>query len=105
MILYIWGPNGDRWYSNNPTTTVDTVVFKAPETGTYQIEVHGYTDAEYSLNFGTTVAREASFHAGEKPLPDVAAVPLDSWPEFYDLDTPPVTDSGVYTLFLPTIVR
>jgi hypothetical protein len=46
--LYIWGPNDGSWYTNSPAE-VENLAFQAPDTGTYQIEVHGYTEAEYKL--------------------------------------------------------
>jgi hypothetical protein len=39
--LYVWGPNGDVWYSNS-STGIESITFEGSETGTYQIEVHGY---------------------------------------------------------------
>ena len=35
---------------------VKTAAFEAQETATYQIEVRGYSNAEYSLTFSATAA-------------------------------------------------
>ncbi len=80
--LYVWGPGEQLWYSNNPAGAPDSVAFNAPITGTYQIEVHGYTAATYQLTLGNQAqaASLQSAQAAAKPLPAAPAVPLNSWP-------------------------
>jgi hypothetical protein len=104
--LYVWGASDGAWFSTNPTG-VDSVQFEAPETGTYQIEVHGYTDAHYQLTFGTGEASAASsqrLQTGPKPTPSAPAVPMDEWPMYYDLN-PPVIPPAQYTIYLPMTSR
>ncbi|MFN8494272.1 MAG: CARDB domain-containing protein [Caldilineaceae bacterium] len=55
--LYIWAPDyvtRPPWVSNLDGTVPDSVDLVAPIAGTYQIEVYGYTAAEYQLQFTTT---------------------------------------------------
>lgn len=107
--LYIWGPNGQLWHSNS-YTGIENVSLEAPVKGTYQIEIHGFTDASYQLAFEErTFARKnlwPSFHhdlqVGPKPLPKEETTPLDEWPEFYDVEAPPIVDN---TLYLPITTR
>lgn len=101
--LYIWGANGQLWHSNN-VTGVEAITFEAPKTGTYQIEVHGYSEAEYHLTFGDMTLMQTnssqSKSRGSKPLPHQPSVPLEEWPQYYAID-PPAT----YTLYLPLSIR
>lgn len=105
--LYIWGPNGQRWHSNN-YTGVEAITFDAPSAGTYQIEVHGYSDAEYQLTFGetnVTQSRSAPFgNVAPKPRPSTPAVPLDEWPQYYPDGPPPVLPPD-HIIYLPIIIR
>lgn len=101
--LYVWGPNGQLWYSNNPAGLEDTVAFNAPVTGTYQIEVHGFTAAHYRLTFGVQMINIAQAQlANSKPLPGAAAVPLDEWPTYFEVNPPPPI---LHSVYLPLIVR
>ncbi len=104
--LYIWGPNGQLWYSNNPAGLDDTVTFNAPATGTYQIEVHGFTAAHYRLTFGAQMALAQPApgqNADDKPLPTTAAVPLDQWPVYFQVNPPPA--GHPQHVYLPLILR
>jgi uncharacterized repeat protein (TIGR01451 family) len=81
--LYIWGPNDGAWYTNSPAE-VESLAFQAPDTGTYQLEVHGYTEAEYKLNFGTSNNRVADLRGVQstsKPPPSNPTLPLDNQPD------------------------
>lgn len=100
--LYVWGPNGERWESND-LTGVETIAFQAADTGTYQIEVHGYNDAEYRLSFGSiaSIVQQARMKAGPKPLPEAPAMPLDvSPPEYYNIELP----AEEHRLYLPITI-
>ncbi len=101
--LHVWGPTGQRWSSN--TNGIDNVEFEAPFTATYQIEVHGFTDANYNLIFGSNSnsSLRRMQRVGPKPLPAEIAVPLDNWPEYYEME-PPVIPPGS-TLYLPLTAR
>jgi hypothetical protein len=86
--LFIWAPSGEVSYANSPTE-VERLAVPAPDTGTYQIEVHGYAEAEYKLNFGTTnepVPPLPSVRSPSKPPPSDATLPFDSLP--YKLAAP-----------------
>ena len=105
--LYVWAADGQRWYSNN-NTDVDQVQIKAPFAGTYQIEVHGHSDATYRLTFNQSNRQSARqpqpSQTGPKPRPEEPAVSLDEWPEYYDVE-PPVIPETVQTLYLPLAIR
>jgi hypothetical protein len=85
--LYIWPPDWpDRppWVSNLEGTAVDEVSFTAPVSGVYQVEVYGYTAADYQISIevtgGTAMAevgggRDASKPVREYPVVHPASVP------------------------------
>ncbi len=87
--LYVWGPDGALVaHSNQHGSSDDSAGFTASLQGTYQIEVHGYTSARYRLALTRTL--QAKQHsetrgASAKIVPGAPAVPVDSWPAFYDL--------------------
>jgi hypothetical protein len=108
--LYIWSPGDEpAWYSDK-LTGVETVQFEAPVTGVYQIEVHGYTDAEYRLTFEATNASAVTFRVSqsdsesEKVLPTGPSVSLDDVPSDIYLD-PPEDQVSPYTIYLPMTIR
>lgn len=103
--LYIWGSGGQLWSSNNAAGLDDTVVFNAPVAGTYQIEVHGYTAARYRLTFGAQMNRVRAQAADSKPLPAAAAIPLDDWPTYFQVNPPPLPPLIPPSLYLPLVVR
>ena len=101
--LYVWGPGGQLWHSNNGAGLEDAVTFNAPVTGTYQVEVHGFSDAHYRLAFGTGVAQQAHvLIVNDKPLPTGPAVSLSDLPIYFDVTPPDVTQ---YSIFLPIVMR
>jgi hypothetical protein len=69
--LYLFGPGGRLGYSINPTTTVDSIVFTASQTGRYAIEVEGFEASTYSLSW--TVQKGAPMSS----LSAAAAVPAN----------------------------
>ena len=97
-------------------SVADAVTFEAADTGTYQIEVHGFTDATYNLTFGSTnVVSSLSLFSGSermgpKTLPTEPAVPLDEQPEYFP-DPPepatatPTAPASDQTIYLPMIIR
>ncbi len=59
--LFVWNPNSigaPDYYSINSGTAQDQVIFTAPETGVYQIQVYGFEASVYNLNIATTVGQE-----------------------------------------------
>ena len=74
--LYVWGLDDQLWYGNNQAGLEDLVAFNAPITGTYQIEVHGYTAAHYRLTLGSggvqsaQVTIQPSLRGTKQSLPD-----------------------------------
>lgn len=49
--LYVWDDDGNYVAASLETDSVDAVSFMAAASGTYQVEVYGYTDSTYSLDF------------------------------------------------------
>jgi hypothetical protein len=101
--LYVWRPLSrgypDYW-SNIAGTVTDTVEFMAPESGTYIIEVHGYSDAVYTLEkrLIPSEIRVSSFQES-KSLPES---PLTaSEPEGGSIPSPPAR----YNIYLPVVLR
>jgi hypothetical protein len=102
--LYVWKPDSTSYpdyYSNNSGTTPDTVSFTVPVNGIYQIEVHGYTDAVYTLtSTKTSVLREAENIAGQtKPVPTSPMTITDPGEE-----TPPSAPTSNQT-YLPLVLK
>ena len=85
--LYVWAPDHDTrppWVSNL-TEGVDQVSFVAPVGGVYQVEVYGYTLAEYRLQVEVTAAGvgAAQLHPGatsDKPVLSQPLIPVASEP-------------------------
>ena len=108
--LAIWGPIGDtsmRWVSNSRGGT-DQVTLVAPVDGVYQVEVRGYTRADYRLSTVVEVAAVLSgtslanvFNTAEvvddKPLPEAPAISVD--------DAPALENDQSLRVFLPLIRR
>lgn len=109
--LHVWDATGGLWSSNKPGQSVETIQFEAPFTATYQIEVHGFSDSNYKLTFGATsngnerrprgLARPTERNQ-PRPLPENAAVPLDEWPEYVEVDPP---EMPLYRYYLPLTIR
>lgn len=110
--LYVWGANGQLWY-DQPQTGIEEVTFEAPTYGTYQIEIHGFTDAEYLLEFNPTDSRRMPTFvddplyqtSGDRTPPSEPSVPLDNWPEFFNVEAPPVNQvQEGSTIYLPITI-
>jgi hypothetical protein len=69
--LYVWQPDwrDGGWSSINSGTTEDLISFEAPESGVYQIEVYGYTAADYQLEITVNPAQTMA-----KSLTNIAAL-------------------------------
>jgi hypothetical protein len=63
--LYVWPPDSAAppYVSNLSGAAVDTVTFTAAETGDYQVEVYGYSEAEYRLTIVVDPAAAAAVAA------------------------------------------
>jgi hypothetical protein len=90
--LYIWAPNNESpWYSNY-ATEVERLQLVMMERGTYNIEVHGYTNAEYRLSFEATTeppteAFRTSQGNSDKLLPSKPKIRLGDIPsDSFNLD-------------------
>jgi hypothetical protein len=108
--LYVWPPDwhAGAWSSVNSGTAQDVVSFVVPQSGVYQIEVHGYTAAEYRLEItisqtrSLTAAwpRSAPAALADKVLPSAPIVdPRDTpdWPA-----PPPPSHEYIY---LPLVLN
>jgi hypothetical protein len=107
--LYVWPPdfpNHSPWVSDQ-SSGVDEVSFTAPVSGVYQIEVEGYTTADYQISIGVTPAGSnqplAARGIDSKPLRSSPVVPVSSEPGG-QIALPPVIPRQ-YRIYLPVIVR
>jgi len=113
--IYVWAPDHDTrppWVSNL-SNSADEVSFVAPVAGTYQVEVYGYTSAQYQLTVEITqaLAKDRSLTVGgidpDKPAPrtqpivSVVSVPGNQF-------APPASTSGPtldQRVYLPNVAR
>jgi hypothetical protein len=115
--LYVWPPDfqeGDqRWYRTNGPGEVDEVQFEAPESGTYQIEVYGYSAAEYTISIGVSGGGASLASEGQafrsvnadKLLPEKPVIPVsDEPPGQMAIPTAPIT-GDVHKIYLPVIMK
>ena len=112
--LYVWPPTegAPAWVSND-STGVDQVSVVTPASGTYQIEVYGYTAAEYtiSINVSGGVTRPAieeqvvqSIDAA-KPSRPGPVIPTSNEP-LGQMGVPAAPVTGdVWRIFLPLVLR
>ncbi len=66
--LYVWPPDADTRppkVSNLSGNAVESVVWEAPVSGVYQVEVYGYSAAQYQLAVEVTAANRRSLGAGD----------------------------------------
>ena len=116
--LYVWpsNPNEPPYVSNLPGEVVDRINFTAAASGEYQVEVYGYSEAEYRLV--VVVGDAASVAASSGNTPDMAAassgkdvrtesaLPRDSVPAAQQsLPPAPALDTPVFRLYLPAVAR
>jgi hypothetical protein len=107
--LYVWAPDSATrppWVSNL-AGAIDEVIMVAPIAGVYQVEVHGYTAAQYQLAMGVSAA-----HAMMKPLPSGGIDPnkaIPDEPEVRPTDEPSaliaMPSATLWQNWLPLIIR
>jgi hypothetical protein len=111
--LYVWAPDYQTrlpWVSDLSGSATDQVSFAAPVSGTYQVEVYGYTAAEYRLTVTTTAGKGAKQpiqpgggRTAAKPAPSQPIVALSNVPGGQvGLPVPPAAQRRVY---LPVALR
>ena len=104
----MWAPDHETrppWVSNKETG-VDEVTFSVEVDGTYQVEVYGFTDAEYRLRVevaDSVNAASVTTRSGDKPVRSQPLVPVASEPG-EDVAIPPAGQS-VREIFLPVVQR
>ncbi|MFZ4850350.1 MAG: hypothetical protein ACOYL7_14570, partial [Caldilinea sp.] len=119
--LYVWPPssNAPPYVSNLSGAAVDTVTFNANQTGEYQVEVYGYSAAEYQLSIQVNTAAAAAsgstpYMGASNPNKTVLTEPVlsrDSAPsDQLALPTAPIQDGApllptTRALYLPMITR
>ncbi len=109
--LYIWAPDyatRPPWVSNL-SNGVEEITFAAPVAGFYQIEVYGYTDAEYSIVVELSAATRNRINTSNWIVADKSTyaqpfVALESEPG-NRYATTPVVESSVFWISLPLVVR
>jgi hypothetical protein len=84
----------------------------APESGTYQVEVHGFLDSQYRLTVtaGTTVEEALSDPVrkrlpGGKAVPSAPVIGLSSQPPAKNAVPNAPIQPGSFALYLPLIRR
>lgn len=115
--IYLWAPDAlslprTPWYSNLGGTQVDQLSVPAPVAGSYQLEIVGYTGAEFTLTVQITPAgagRDGSSEiAGVDPGKGVLTaplLPLAALPSGYHDLTPPDTAPAGNRIYLPAVQR
>ncbi|PDW04704.1 MSCRAMM family protein [Candidatus Viridilinea mediisalina] len=112
--LYVWSSRADQsaWVSNLSGSADEQVIISANEVvpGIYQVEVYGYSAAEYRLStsFDLATANLASGGLDEsKDAPSKPVLPVASIPDeragttpLFELDL-----TSIYTVYLPLTVR
>jgi hypothetical protein len=119
--LYVWPPDWDQgrppWVSNLSSGN-EYLRMTTPVSGSYQVEVYGYTQATYRLSAVIQSSAAAAATAdgmpqqgGEDPdktQPSSPVVPITSQPADRLQVAPPTSDvppTDTYTVFLPRVVR
>ncbi len=121
--LYVWTsqPGSSKWVSNRAEGNEQIII---PDddvvAGTYQVEVHGFSAADYRLRVNATpVTRDVpalrNTRANQvidptKAQPERPVVPVNSLPEADWLGTPPIpalpgTNAVQRSLYLPLVIR
>jgi hypothetical protein len=109
--LYVWEPDPDAppWVSNLEGGLIDEVSFVAPRAGVYQIEVYGYTAAQYTLEIAITgtAAQAAGGQAHHvsmaKPVRSSPLIPVSSEPPEHI--AMPAAPTPEHTVYLPVVTR
>jgi len=112
--LYIWPPaEGAPARVSNNSTGVDQVSIVATASGTYQIEVYGYSAAEYTISVsvsggGAGLAIEEQVVQSvntKKPPRSEPVIPVSNEPPGQmSLPAAPVT-GDIHKIYLPVIIR
>lgn len=116
--LYVWPPDwrDGAWSSVNNNLTEDLVRFEAPDSGVYQIEVYGYTAADYRLEItidSTQTTATTSIQSvtnetatNSKTLRGAPVVdPQDTPSNQLSVPEPPTTLGGLEEIYLPLVIR
>jgi parallel beta-helix repeat protein len=110
--LYVWLPSGGLAGASINSVGVDQLDVTAVESGMYQIEVYGYTAAEYAISIvvnggGMDLAAEEVLLAIADKTPRSAPVlPADEEPpEQMAIPQAPVTGDSDRKVYLPLVMR
>lgn len=108
--LYVWGPDGSlQGFSINGAGLHDSVYVQPTETGSYQIEVEGFTDARYHLSISVQDSCGIGNTDDDGTLEGVAkaarmtpAIPVDNSPAVNEAPLPQ-EEIGQLLSFLPVL--
>jgi Mg-chelatase subunit ChlD len=123
--LYVWPPYWEEgvppWVSNGYGDAIERLSIPITTTGDYQIEVYGYTAAQYNVNIEVEPASSARMRLGATRMsaPSAAhavlgkfwrsapAMPPDSTPgtNTIPVEPAPLQPSASYQIYLPLVVR
>jgi len=111
--LYVWDPDGNLVASSITAETIDRVDFTPRVSGLYQVEVYGYEDSTYSIDFQASAL--STDMAGTLPLFEALDKTPRSQPTIVTQNEPlkniPTDSAPIaaepdgYFVFLPVIVR
>ena len=106
--LYIWGPDGSLIDKSETGEAVEEIQFTVTSTGTHQIEVEGYSSANYNL----AIVPMAATSPGSSKRPEDNAPMQRGRDQPFCTSTSPNEDIGLpdvpengYTIYLPVIMR
>ena len=108
--LYIWAPDYTTrrpWISNR-SSGFEEISFSAPIAGVYQIEVYGFTAAQYSisvtLSAATQIQADKAWVSADKSTYTQPYVALESQPgSYYAL--PPGVETPDFRVYAPLVTR
>lgn len=111
--LYLWAPDHETrppWVSNQSGAEVDELAITAPISGSYQLEIDGYSTTDFVLAVDIAPASATATRGTNltndpaKPLRTAPSVPLDAAPAGqYALQPPEVSKS--HTAYIPLVLR
>ncbi|MBI1297014.1 hypothetical protein GC175_18835 [bacterium] len=108
--LYVWGPDGSlQGFSINGAGLHDSVYVQPTETGSYQIEVEGFTDAHYHLSISVqdtcgigNTDDNGTLEGVAKTTRMTPAIPVDNSPTVNEAPLPQ-EEIGQLFSFLPAV--
>jgi len=104
--LYIWAPDGSLVDRRETSAAFEEILFTATMDGLYQVEVEGFTSADYQLGLITVMGLQNSqpVYAPHSPSLRGRGLPLSANPP-PDMIGLPAVPELIYTTYLPVTLR